>query len=279
MGEQEKALIVSFVGAGQMGEALLGGGLDSGSMKSDCVYLSDVRKDRLRELKDKYQTRIAKDNISAAKIADLIILAVKPQNIDGVLDEIADYVDGKKIIVSIVAGISINRILQKLYKDPQVFRVMPNNPALLRAGISVISASGDVSDANLDFVSNIFSEIGEVLIIDESYQNLATALCGSGPAYFYLVVKLLIEAGVELGLENEIAEKLVNQTIFGAAKMVKEAGKSPEELIKMVASPGGTTEAALEIFEKYNFKKGITAAVGSAVNRAIELGGGEFGQC
>lgn len=265
-------MIVSFIGTGQMGEALLSGGLDSGNLKPECVYISDIRKNRLRELKDKYKIRIAKDNISAVKIADIIILAIKPQGIDNVLDEMADYADNNKAVVSIVAGVDIERIARKLYKRPQIIRVMPNNPALLKTGLSAISSSAGVSKPVLDYVSSIFSGVGEVVFIDEKYQNLVTALSGSGPAYFYLLVRSLIKAGTKFGLETAVSEKLIKQTAFGAAQMVKKSGKSPEELIKMVASPGGTTEAALAVFEKLNFEEGVSEAVKEAMNRAFELG-------
>ncbi len=265
-------MIVSFIGLGKMGEAILSGGLESGSLHADNVCLSDTRKDVLERLRNRYSVKISDNNIAAAKVANLIILAVKPQNIDEVLDEIASYADESKIVVSIAAGISTDRIAQKLHRGPQLIRVMPNNPALLRAGISVISASAGVPRLALDFVSKIFLGVGEVVFLDEKYQNMVTALSGSGPAYFYLVVKLLIEAGIELGLDADISEKLVKQTIFGAAKMVKEDGKSPDELIRMVASPGGTTEAALKVFERLNLKKCVVGAVREANNRAIELG-------
>lgn len=265
-------MIVSFIGAGKMGEALISGGIASGSLQPENIYLSDVRKESLGCLRSKYNVKISDNNIDAVKVADFIILAVKPQNIDEVLDEIAGYVDGSKTIVSIAAGINIERITQKLHKESQIIRVMPNNPALLRAGISVISASSGVSKSALEFVTKIFLGVGEVVFLDEKYQNLATALSGSGPAYFYLLVKLLIEAGIKLGLKPDISEKLVKQTLFGSAKMIKEIKKSPEELIKMVASPGGTTEAALKVFEKFNLKKGVVEAVRKAESRAIELG-------
>ncbi len=255
-----------------MGEALLSGGLDSGSLKSECVYISDIRENRLREIKDKYKVRIAKDNVSAVKVADIIIFVIKPQGIDDVLDEIAEYTDNNKTVVSIVAGVGIERIAHKLYKRPQIIRVMPNNPALLKAGVSAISTSAGVSKSILDYVSSIFSGVGEVVFIDEKYQNIVTALSGSGPAYFYLLVKSLIKAGTKFGIETDVSEKLIKQTIFGAAQMVKKSGKSPEELIKMVASPGGTTEAALTVFEKLNFEEGVSEAVREAMNRAFELG-------
>ncbi len=264
---------VAIIGAGQMGEALLRGFLKSGILSPGQIILSDIRKDRLSELKAKYQVEVAKDNIDALEKSDVVILAVKPQQIDGVLAEISWVIKEKQILISIAAGISTKHIYDKLDKKIPLVRVMPNSPALVGAGISVISPGRYATRESIDLVSRLFSGVGETVQLDERYQNEATAISGSGPAYFYLFVEALIDAGVRSGLAPEIATKLVVETLIGAGAMLKQTGKHPALLREMVASPGGTTIAALEAFEEGGLRAATFKAIEAAIKRAQELGG------
>jgi len=264
---------VAIIGAGQMGEALLRGFLKSGILSPGQIILSDIRIDRLSVLKAKYQVEVAKDNIDALEKSDVVILAVKPQQIDGVLAEISWVIKEKQILISTAAGISTKHIYDKLGKKIPLVRVMPNSPALVGAGISVISPGRYATRESIDLVSMLFSGVGETLQLDERYQNEATAISGSGPAYFYLFVEALIDAGVRSGLAPEIATKLVVETLIGAGAMLKQTKKHPALLREMVASPGGTTIAALEAFEEGGLRAATFKAIEAAIKRAQELGG------
>ncbi|HAW60474.1 MAG TPA: pyrroline-5-carboxylate reductase [Actinobacteria bacterium] len=264
---------LALIGAGRMGEALLKGILQSGALKPDRVVVSDVRRKRLTQIEADYGVGIASDNVAAVKGADVILLAVKPQQLDEVLNEIADHLGESQVLISIAAGVSTNHIYDKVKKSLPVVRVMPNSPALVGAGISVVSPGKHATKEATELTVSIFSSVGEVVQLDEKFQNATTALSGSGPAYFYLFVEALIEAGIKAGLARDVATKLVVETMIGAGTMLKKTGKHPALLKDMVTSPGGTTIAALEVFEEAGFRAGVFKAIEAAMKRARELGG------
>ncbi len=265
-----KEVRLAIIGTGRMGEAVLNGLVKSGVLGASQIILSDVQKEHLGQLASRYSVYPASDNIQAVKQSNVILLSVKPQQIDDVLIEIAPAINNQ-IIISIAAGVKTEHIFEKLGKKTQLVRVMPNSPALVGKGISVLSKATGCTQDSLELVSKLFSSIGEVVYLEEKFQNEATALSGSGPAYFYLFVEALIEAGVKIGLDPEISKKLVLETLAGSGAMLKKTGESPEALIGKVASPGGTTEAALKVFADENLKKTVFEAVKSAVKRAEEL--------
>ncbi|MDI6892116.1 MAG: pyrroline-5-carboxylate reductase [Actinomycetota bacterium] len=268
-----KVTRLALIGAGQMGEALLKGILQSGALKPDGVVVSDVRKERLAQIKADYGVNIASDNVAAVKGADAILLAVKPQQLDEVLNEIADHLGESQVLISIAAGVSTKHIYDGVKKSLPVIRVMPNSPALVGASISVVSPGKHATREATELAAGIFSSVGEVVQLDEKFQNATTALSGSGPAYFYLFVEALIEAGIKAGLARDVATKLVVETMIGAGTMLKKTGKHPALLKDMVTSPGGTTIAALEVFEEAGFRAGVFRAIEAAMKRAKELGG------
>ncbi|MDP3013023.1 MAG: pyrroline-5-carboxylate reductase, partial [Candidatus Subteraquimicrobiales bacterium] len=227
-------------------------------------------KDHLVQLKQKYEVKIASDNVKAVKESDVVLLAVKPQQMNDVLLEIAPSIT-KKVLISIAAGVDTAHIFDKLGKRVDLVRVMPNSPALVGKGISVLSPAEGCAQDSLELVSRLFSSIGEVIFLREKFQNEATALSGSGPAYFYLFVEALIEAGLKIGLSHEIAKKLVLETLAGSITMLKETDESPEILKEAVTSRGGTTEAALKVFTEAKFKETVYQAIEAAVKRAGEL--------
>lgn len=250
---------IAVIGAGNMGRAIIKG--IKGRYK---IIASDIDKGKLRKL----GVRATADNIKAVRDADIVILAVKPQNMDSVLAKIKGEISPKKLVVSIAAGITTKKIEKKLGRIP-VVRVMPNMPLLVGMGISALCNGRYARASHLREAGRIFSRV--VYVKKESLMDAVTAVSGSGPAYVYLFIESLIKSAIDLGLNKNIAEILVLQTIKGAVTLLEKTGKSPEELRRQVTSPGGTTEAALKIFEKKEFIKLINEAIGAAHSRSREL--------
>lgn len=250
---------IAVIGAGNMGSAIIKG--IKGRYK---VIASDVNRSKLKGL----GVSSTADNIKAVKNADIIILAIKPQNMVFVLDEIKDVVNSKQLVISIAAGITTKKIEKKLGRIP-VVRAMPNMPLLVGMGISALCKGTYAKSSHLREAGKIFSKV--VYIKKEALMDAVTAVSGSGPAYVYLFIESLIKAGMDIGLDKSIAEILVLQTLKGAVALLEKSRKSPEELRRRVTSPGGTTEAALKVFEKREFSRLINEAISVAHNRSREL--------
>ncbi len=256
-----------------MGGALLKGLLESKKVAPDAILVSEPRQQRANQLKRDYNVSIAESNLAAVTDCDIVILAVKPQQMETVLAQIKEGLDQDKTLISIAAGIRTDFIQQKIEKEMSIIRAMPNAPALIGKGMLVISPGKHASEASKRVAEELLSLVGEVLVLEEKYQNQSTAINGSGPAYLFLFVEALIDAGVKVGLPRDVAFELVIETIIGSAQMIKETGKHPAVLKDMVTSPGGTTIAALKVFEGGGLR-GITfAAVEEAVKRAEQMGG------
>lgn len=263
---------VAFIGAGQMGGALLRGMLGAGVLKAENVWVSDKDSEKTSRLKEELGVQTTSRNKEAVEKAEIVFLAIKPQQLEEVISETTGVLHKEQLIVSILAGVSTGLVGNKLGGGYHIIRVMPNSPALVGKSISVISRGREALPQEEKLVGELFSAVGEVVFLDEDFQNKVTALSGSGPAYFYLLVEKLVEAGKRLDLSQEIASKLIFQTIAGAVEMLQKTNRSPEELRKMVTSPGGTTEAALEVFQREDFGEIVWKAVDAAVKRAQELG-------
>jgi pyrroline-5-carboxylate reductase len=198
---------------------------------------------------------------------------VKPQVIDAVVDHISGAVCEGSLVVSIAAGVSCARLESRLPAGTAVVRVMPNTPALVLAGTSVVSGGSEASEAQVEAVRELFSAVGLAIVLPESQQNAATAVSGSGPAYVAMLVDAMARAGVRQGLPRDISERLAVQTVAGTAALLEETGQHPEQLVDGVASPGGTTIAAVEALEAGGFRASVNAAIAAAVARAGELEG------
>ncbi|MBI5213533.1 MAG: pyrroline-5-carboxylate reductase [Nitrospirae bacterium] len=259
--------MIGFIGGGNMAEALIKG-MTSQGMKN--IIVSEPMEERRQYLEKTYGVKTTADNKGVANLCDIIILAVKPQNMASVLDEIKDAVTDDKTVVSIAAGITLSYLQSKL-KTKKLIRVMPNTPALVQEGMSVMSLCECFSDRDIAIVRDIFMSVGRVLTMPEKYMNAVTALSGSGPAFIALFVEALIEGGVKMGINKEHAVELAVQTLLGTAKLL-DTGMSPEKLREMVTSPGGTTAAGLKVFEEKDFKNTVMDALQAAVKRAEELG-------
>ncbi|MBI3592763.1 MAG: pyrroline-5-carboxylate reductase [Nitrospirae bacterium] len=264
--------MIGFIGGGNMAEALIKGMIQRGKGQGsrEDILVSEPREERRQYLEQTYGIKTTQSNKEVASSCAITILAIKPQNMASVLDEIAGDITYEKTVVSIAAGISLSYLQSKL-KTKKLVRVMPNTPALVQEGMSVMSLCECFSDKDIAAVREIFMSVGRVLTLPEKYINAVTALSGSGPAFVALFIEAMIDAGVKMGLRREHASELAIQTLIGTARLL-DTGMSPERLREMVTSPGGTTAAGLKAFEDRNFKNIVTDAMFAAQKRADELG-------
>jgi pyrroline-5-carboxylate reductase len=267
---------IGFIGGGNMAQALLTGILKAGLYHANHIWVSDVRSEQIEVLKDLYGIHVTADNKELTQHADIVLLAVKPQVMAGVLGGIAGTLRDDVLVISIAAGITTAAIRAKL-GDVQIVRVMPNTPALVGAGASGLY-NASASKENLNAALDIFNSVGRAVVVEnESLMNAVTAVSGSGPAYFFLLMEEMIKAGVELGLPEETAKTLVLQTAKGAALLAESArqrGETPAILRQKVTSPGGTTEAALKVFQQEHISATVQKALAAACNRGKELSAG-----
>jgi pyrroline-5-carboxylate reductase len=259
--------MTGFIGGGNMAEALIKG-MTSRGMKD--ILVSEPREERRQELQKTYGIKTTGSNMEAVSACDIIILAVKPQNMAAVLEEISSGVTENKTVVSIAAGITLS-YLESMLKTKRIIRVMPNTPALVQEGMSVMALCGCFHGKEVDVVKGILMSVGRVLTLPEGLMDSVTALSGSGPGFIALFAEALIESGEKLGLSKSDASTLAVQTLLGTAKLL-DTGMSPENLRKMVTSPGGTTAAGLNVFDEKGLKPLVNDALFAAKNRAEELG-------
>ena len=265
---------VGFVGAGNMGEALIKGLLAADLVPAEAVYVTDVRLERLKELDRQYGVQIAANNTELVRQVDVVLLAVKPQIMEPVLREIAPAVTRKRLLISIAAGISTAKIREALGKDARLIRVMPNTPALVLEGVTAIAKAEGLEPGDLDIAGEIFSAVGRVVVLGEELMDAVTGLSGSGPAYVALVVESLADGGVRMGLDRLTAMTLATQTVLGAARLLLETGMHPGALKDMVSSPGGTSIAGIAALEEGGIRNTFIKAVERATLRSRELGRG-----
>jgi len=269
-----KGKTVGFVGAGNMGEALIKGLTGANLVPPEAIYATDVRLERLRELDRQYGIQVASSNGELVRHADVVILAVKPQIIEPVLREIAGAVTRRKLVISIAAGVPIGKLRAGLGKDARLIRVMPNTPALVLEGVTAIAKSEGLEPGDLDTAGEIFSAVGRVVVLDEELMDAVTGLSGSGPAYVAVVIESLADGGVRMGLDRITAMTLATQTVLGAAKLLLETGLHPGALKDMVSSPGGTSIAGIAALEEGGIRTTFIKAVERATQRSRELGRG-----
>ena len=250
-----------------MAEAMIKG-MTSQGMKD--ILVSDPKEERRQYIRNNYNVETTESNTQIVTSCDIIILAVKPQNMDEVIEEIGEEVTDNKTVVSIAAGITLAFLSSKL-KTKKLIRVMPNTPALVQKGMTVMSLCECFSDRDIAVVREIFMSIGEVITLPEKYMNAVTAVSGSGPAFIAYFIEGMIESGIKLGLKNDDARILAVQTAIGTSQLL-DTGMSPSKLREMVTSPGGTTAAGLKILYEKGFKDILSAAIEAAKNRSKELG-------
>jgi pyrroline-5-carboxylate reductase len=263
--------MIAIFGAGKMGEALLSGLLRAGRPPSSVTAV--VRREtRARELAEEYGVRVT-SAAEAAKNAETLVVAVKPQDMAAALTEISPLVGPDQLVISIAAGITTSFIEQRLSADVPVVRVMPNTPALVDEAMSVVSGGTCATDRHLALTEELFLSVGKVTRVPESLQDAATALSGSGPAYVYYLVESMVDAGILLGVPRKTALELVIQAVYGAATMLRESGEHPVILREAVTSPAGTTISAIRELENHRVRAAFLAAIEAARDRGRELGG------
>ena len=263
---------IAFVGGGIMAEALVSGILEARLGAPQDIAIGEPVEARRSYLQDRYKVRSASRNLEVVDGADIVVLAVKPQNLPEVMSELKDGLNADKAVMSIVAGATMTTLADGL-KHAAVIRVMPNTPAQIGAGMSVWTASPDVQQDKVSAVGDILRTLGEELYVnDEKLIDMATALSASGPAYVFLFIEALIDAGVYLGMPRDMARKLVLQTVLGSTRLVQDTGRHPADLKDMVTSPGGTTIEALLSFERTGFRGSVMEAVIAAYERSRALG-------
>ena len=257
------------IGVGNMGEALLAGLLHAGLPASNICF-SEKRDDRAAEISTRYGA-IRKSNSEIARDCQVILLVTKPQDLADVLTEISDSLRPRALLVSFAAGKTTEFIERIVGVEKSVIRVMPNTPALIGKGAAGISEGRAVLIEEVEFIQSILATMGEAIIVPENLQDAVTALSGSGPAYFFAFVEAMVAAGINLGLSKEVATDLTVQTIYGAAGMLKESGKSATTLRENVTSPNGTTAAALKSFSDGGLEDLVLKAMTAARDRSQEL--------
>ena len=260
--------MIGFIGGGNMAEAIIKGIL---AKHGRDIMVSEPVDKRRAYLEKTYNIKTTHNNKEVVKNCNIIILAVKPQNMDSVTAGISDEISNDKLVVSIAAGITLAYLSSRL-KTTKIIRVMPNTPALVQEGMSVMSMCECINDKEMQVIKDIFMSIGLLLALPEKYMNAVTALSGSGPAFFAYFVEAMIEGGVRMGLGKDDAATLAVQTFLGTARLL-DTGMNPSKLREMVTSPGGTTAAGLKLFEEKGFKEIVIASIEAATNRAKELGG------
>jgi pyrroline-5-carboxylate reductase len=262
---------IAVLGAGKIGEALIAGLLSAEWRQPGEVVATGRRSERLAELRDRFGVRTTLSNAEAAATAGLVVIAVKPQDIDALLTEVGEVIAPEQTVLSIAAAIPTSTIERHLAPGVPVVRAMPNTPSTVHEGIAGVCAGAHASEQHVDLAEDALAHLGRVVRVPERYMDAVTAVSGSGPAYFALLAEAMIEAGILLGLSREISTQLVVQTMLGTAKQLRDEHMHPVELREMVTSPGGTTIAAIRELESAGVRAAFLNAIQAAMTRAREL--------
>ena len=266
---------IAILGAGQIGEALIGGLLSSGWRSQQELAASTRREERAEELRERHGVAVTLSNAEAAAGAALVVISVKPQDIETLLGEIGPLIQPEQTVLSIAAAIPTAAIERHLGAGVPVVRAMPNTPAVVHEGIAGLCAGSHAGEEHLTLAEEALRHLGAVVRVSEPYMDAVTAVSGSGPAYFALLAEAMIEAGILLGLSREISTQLVVQTMLGTAKQLRDRRMHPVELREMVTSPGGTTIAAIRELEQAGVRAAFLNAIQAAMDRSRELARGD----
>jgi pyrroline-5-carboxylate reductase len=268
-----KNVSFGFIGSGAMATAMIAGLTKQELIDPAKVTASDPFVGQLEKLSTRYNVKTTHSNLEAVHQKDVIILSIKPQTLTEVSAELKGHIPARSLVLSIIAGSTIGHISRKLHHY-RVVRVMPNTPARVGKGMSVWTATEDVNDTQLEYSKAVLSALGEEIFVDnEDYLDMATALSGTGPAYIFMFMEAMIDAGVHMGFSRRISEQLVYQTIEGSLAFARDSKRHPVELRNMVTSPGGTTADALYQLEKGGFRTVLSKAIWSAYQKSRLLGG------
>lgn len=262
---------IAIIGSGNIGEALLGGLVKAKLTKAENITATDIFENRLQTIKQKWDTKISSDNAKAVKSADIIVLCVKPQVIQQVLQEIKPAVKTEHLVISILAGINTHTIQAALNKKNPIVRAMPNIPVVVDEGATGICLGPYANDMDKQLAVQIFESVGTVEIVPESHMDVITGMSGSGPAYIYMVIEALTDGGVMMGLPRDVATRLATQTVLGSAKLVKETDIHPAVLKDQVTTPGGTAISAVKELETHGLRPMLIRAVETASKKSKQL--------
>lgn len=266
---------IAILGAGRIGESLIAGLLSSGWRTADEIAATARRAERVAELRERHGVHATLSNRDAVAGAALVVISVKPQDIDALLGEIGGLILADQTILSVAAAIPTAQIERRLSPGVPVVRAMPNTPSTVHEGIAGLCAGAHAGDEHLDLAEEALAHLGSVVRVSERSMDAITAVSGSGPAYFALLAEAMIEAGILLGLSREISTQLVVQTMLGTAKQLRDEHMHPVELREMVTSPGGTTIAAIRELEMAGVRAAFLNAIQAAMVRSRELASGE----
>ncbi len=263
---------VGFIGAGKMATALARGLVAAGFTSADQIVASDVFAAAREHFVQETKSRAVASNAEVVAASQIVILAVKPQQMSGVLADLKGHVTPQHLVISIAAGVPLKSLMAGLGEQTRLVRVMPNTPCLVGASASGFAIGGAATNEDATLVEQLLSAVGVAVSVDEKLLDAVTGLSGSGPAYVYQIIEALSDGGVRVGLPRDVATKLAAQTVLGAAKMVLETGEHPGALKDAVTSPGGTTIAGLHALERGGLRAALMNAVEAATNRSKELG-------
>jgi pyrroline-5-carboxylate reductase len=271
MGEEGTDARVAFLGGGRMGEALLSGLIRSGGRTTGDLMVTARREERVGELSERLGVTATLSNPDAVRWARTLVLTVKPQDMEGLLEQVAGGLTPEHLVISFAAGIRTSFIERFAPSGMPVVRVMSNVPVLVDEAMSVISAGAHAEDKHMSVAEELLTSVGRVIRLPEKHQDAITATSGSGPAYFFLLAEAMIEACILLGLPRNVGTELIIQTMLGSAKMLRDTGKHPVELREMVTSPGGTTIVAIRQLEQAGVRAAFLNAIDAACKRSAEL--------
>lgn len=263
---------ISLIGAGKMADTIVSGMLMKHPQMKNRICMSDHAENRLKEMQDKHGVKTCRDNSSAVKDADIVIVCVKPQNTADVFDEIGGLLNENQILVSIMAGVKINTMETRIPKPVPVIRAMPNTPAQVFEGMTALAAGSHATSADMEITARLFQVVGRTVMLDEQYFDAVTGLSASGPAFIYIIIEALADGGVKCGLSREVAFQLAAQMTLGASKMVVETAHHPAVLKDHVTTPAGCTIDGILKLEEGGVRIALIKAVTEAVKRAGELG-------
>jgi pyrroline-5-carboxylate reductase len=266
---------IAVIGGGKMGSIIAQGLFKRKIFPKRDITVTDVDRTRLDFIRSTMGLQVSHDNINPAKNADIIVIAVKPQNMAAALNEFGSAIDASKVVISIAAGITTSFIEASLPKGARVLRVMPNTPALVGEGAAAVAKGSCATTSDIKLTRAILDAVGMSVEVDEKLMDAITGLSGSGPAYCFMIIEALIDAGVKMGLPHDLAAKLSAQTMLGAARLCLQSDKQPAQLREMVTSPGGTTAAGLKVLEAGKIRETFISAVEAATKRSKELSGGK----
>ncbi len=263
--------VIGFIGAGNMAEALIRGVLAQRVATPQQLWATNrSNHERLENVRRRHGITTTRQKAPLTEVASILIVAVKPKDMAGVLDELAGLVRADHLVISVAAGIPL-RTMEEALPGVSIVRAMPNTSAAVRESATVLAAGRHATEEHLRLAGALFRAVGDVVTVDENLLDVITGLSGSGPAYVYHLIEAMIQAGTELGLGEELARRLAVQTLVGAARMLAESSEHPGELRRRVTSPGGTTMAALRVLEDRGFAHAVREAIGRAAIRAREL--------